>query len=175
MPDFQGDLDAVRTVMASPIDILNHNVETVPRLYKRVRPGAKYDRSLALLAAARSAREDCLTKAGMMLGLGETSAEIDRVFEDLRDVALRHPDAWPVSQAVAGASSGRAISTPPEEFTALRDGRSPLDSATSRRARWCAVRITLGRTFRKKLGKNDDFLRRGTLRLRGFWHTVRRV
>ena len=64
VPDFQGDLDAVRTVMASPIDILNHNVETVPRLYKRVRPGAKYDRSLALLAAARSARDDCLTKAG---------------------------------------------------------------------------------------------------------------
>ena len=120
VPDFQGDLDAVRTVMASPIDILNHNVETVPRLYKRVRPGAKYDRSLALLAAARSVREDCLTKAGMMLGLGETSAEIDRVFEDLRDARC---DILTLGQYLRPSPEHLPVERflPPEEFTALRD------------------------------------------------------
>jgi len=120
VPDFQGDLDAVRTVMASPIDILNHNVETVPRLYKRVRPGAKYDRSLALLAAARSAREDCLTKAGMMLGLGETSAEIDRVFEDLRDARC---DILTLGQYLRPSPEHLPVERflPPDEFTALRD------------------------------------------------------
>jgi lipoic acid synthetase len=86
VPDFQGDAAAVRTVVASPIDILNHNIETVPRLYKRVRPGARYDRSLTLLAEGRAARPDCLTKAGLMLGLGESRDEITRVFNDLRHV-----------------------------------------------------------------------------------------
>ena len=120
VPDFQGDLDAVRTVMASPIDILNHNVETVPRLYKRVRPGAKYDRSLALLAAARSARADCLTKAGMMLGLGETSAEIDRVFEDLRDARC---DILTLGQYLRPSPEHLPVERflPPDEFTALRE------------------------------------------------------
>jgi len=86
VPDFQGDIQAVHTVVAAPIDIFNHNIETVPRLYKRVRPGARYERSLGVLAGARRAREGCLTKAGMMLGLGETKDEIISVFSDLRAV-----------------------------------------------------------------------------------------
>src|SRR5262249_10832502 len=86
VPDFQGNAEAVRRVVGAPIDILNHNVETVPRLYKRVRPGAVYSRSLGVLAEGRQARPDCLTKAGMMLGLGETREEILNVFNDLRAV-----------------------------------------------------------------------------------------
>ncbi len=70
VPDFQGRLASVATVLDAPIDVFNHNTETVPRLYKSVRPGARYERSLAVLAAAR-ARRDVVTKTGLMLGLGE--------------------------------------------------------------------------------------------------------
>src|SRR5207237_1452372 len=67
-----------------PIDVFNHNLETVPRLYRRVRPGARYERSLDVLAAARAGREELITKAGLMLGLGEESEELLNVFADLR-------------------------------------------------------------------------------------------
>src|SRR5262245_13673017 len=69
VPDFRGDLDAVRAVITAPVAIFNHNVETVPRLYRRVRAGAKYERSLAVLETARDPEGRRLTKAGLMLGL----------------------------------------------------------------------------------------------------------
>ncbi len=87
VPDFQGRLASVATVIASPVSIFNHNVETVPRLYRRVRPGAKYERSLAVLDAARDPAGR-LTKAGLMLGLGEETGELVRVFSDLRAVGV---------------------------------------------------------------------------------------
>jgi lipoic acid synthetase len=119
VPDFQGDARAVRTVVGSPIDIFNHNVETVPRLYKRVRPGAGYERSLGVLAEARRAREHCLTKAGMMLGLGEERHEILRVFRDLRDVAC---DILTLGQYLRPSPAHLAIERYllPEEFADLR-------------------------------------------------------
>jgi lipoic acid synthetase len=83
-PDFQGRRDCVETVAASPIAIYNHNLETVPRLYKRARAGAKYQRSLDVLRFARAARADLLTKAGLMLGLGEEIDEVLAVLSDLR-------------------------------------------------------------------------------------------
>ncbi len=86
IPDFQGRAGTVETVVDSPIDILNHNLETVPRLYARVRPGARYERSLDVLARARTRRPDCLTKAGVMLGLGEETDEVRAVLTDLRAV-----------------------------------------------------------------------------------------
>jgi len=85
-PDFQGNEDAVATVARSPITIYNHNTETVPRLYKRVRPGAKYERSLRVLQKAKEVRPDLRTKTGLMLGLGETYEELLVVFGDLRAV-----------------------------------------------------------------------------------------
>jgi lipoic acid synthetase len=83
IPDFQGDPAAVETVADAPIDILNHNTETVPRLYKRVRPGAKYERSLDLLRHAKKHRPGLLTKSGLMLGLGEEREELLGVLVDL--------------------------------------------------------------------------------------------
>jgi lipoic acid synthetase len=119
IPDFQGDVAAVRTVVASPIDILNHNIETVPRLYKRVRPGARYERSLRVLADARAARSDCLTKAGMMLGLGETHAEITQVFGDLRRVGC---DILTLGQYLRPSAGHLAVEryVTPAEFGELR-------------------------------------------------------
>ena len=84
-PDFGGDTAAVERVAASGPHVFNHNLETVPRLYERVRPGADYGRSLAVLAAARRAGPGLRTKSGLMVGLGETRDEVAAVFRDLRE------------------------------------------------------------------------------------------
>jgi lipoic acid synthetase len=84
IPDFQGKWDALDTVMRAGPDILNHNVETVPRLYARVRPKAIYTQSLELLKRARDLAPRTPTKSGVMLGLGETHSELLGVLEDLR-------------------------------------------------------------------------------------------
>ncbi len=86
-PDFQGRRESVVTVASAPIEIYNHNLETVPRLYKRARAGAKYDRSLDVLRFARETRRDLLTKAGLMLGLGEEADEVRTVLMDLRSIS----------------------------------------------------------------------------------------
>jgi len=85
IPDFKGNRGAVETVVKSGIHILNHNVETVPRLYKKVRPGSVYQRSLDILKAAKEIREDVLTKSGLMLGVGETMDEVMDTLRDLRE------------------------------------------------------------------------------------------
>lgn len=84
-PDFRRKPDALAAVLAAGPDVYNHNLETVPRLYKRVRPGADYRHSLALLAAARRIRPGVFTKSGIMVGLGEERDEIRRVMDDLRE------------------------------------------------------------------------------------------
>lgn len=83
VPDFGGDAEALRTVLEAGPDILAHNVETVPRLYRDMRRGARYDRSLALLERAKVEREEVMTKSAMILGLGESREEILAVFKDL--------------------------------------------------------------------------------------------
>ena len=84
IPDFQGSREAVATVMEARPDVLNHNTETVPRLYRQVRLGARYERSLDVLAYARKMAPECPTKSGLMLGLGETPDEVLTVMRDLR-------------------------------------------------------------------------------------------
>ncbi len=86
IPDFQGAESSLRTVLDAGPDVLNHNTETVPRLYRRVRSGGKYQRTLELLDRSRRYRPDIATKTGIMVGLGEERQEILRVFEDLRQV-----------------------------------------------------------------------------------------
>ena len=84
VPDFQGSHAAMDIVMSEAPDVLNHNTETVPRLYRTVRLGARYERSLDMLAYARASRPDVPTKSGLMLGLGETMQEVVQVMRDLR-------------------------------------------------------------------------------------------
>jgi lipoic acid synthetase len=86
IPDFRGDWRALGTLMAARPDVLNHNIETVPRLYRRVRKGAVYERSLELLRRAREMAPDIPTKTGMMLGLGETREE---VLEAMQEIAAQ--------------------------------------------------------------------------------------
>ncbi len=83
IPDFRGNWDALERLMAARPDVLNHNMETVPRLYRRVRKGAVYERSLELLRRAREISPPTPTKTGMMLGLGETRDEVLRAMEEI--------------------------------------------------------------------------------------------
>lgn len=82
-PDFRGDKNCIKTVVLAKPDIYNHNLETVPRLYREVRPGAIYERSLELLQFVKKLAPDIITKSGIMLGLGETKEEIIQVMNDL--------------------------------------------------------------------------------------------
>jgi lipoic acid synthetase len=82
IPDFCGNWDALETVMQARPDVLNHNIETVPRLYLSVRPQGKYERSLELLTRAKA--EGLTTKSGLMLGLGERDEEVMQVLKDWR-------------------------------------------------------------------------------------------
>jgi lipoic acid synthetase len=85
IPDFQGSHEAMDIVMEAAPDVLNHNTETVPRLYRQVRLGARYERSLDILRYAKRVRPEIPSKSGLMLGLGETTGEVLQVMRDLRE------------------------------------------------------------------------------------------
>src|SRR5207245_8350488 len=89
-PDFQGDCNAVRTVVEARPDIFNHNTETVPRLYARIRPKAVYANSLALLRHVKALAPEMVTKSGLTVGLGETEDELLDVCRNMRpsDIGL---------------------------------------------------------------------------------------
>lgn len=84
-PDFCGDLEAVARVLDAEPHVFNHNMETVERLYPRVRPQARYQQSLDVLRFAKSYRPSALTKSGLMVGLSETAGEVETLLGDLRD------------------------------------------------------------------------------------------
>lgn len=83
-PDFRGKAGALEQVIAAGPDVFNHNLETVPRLYPAIRPGARYDHSLALLKKAKQLNPGVFTKSGIMVGLGETKGEVLALMDDLR-------------------------------------------------------------------------------------------
>jgi lipoic acid synthetase len=85
IPDFKGSVDALQIVMEARPEILNHNVETVPRLFKKVQPQDNYEWAAATLSNAKKLDADVLTKSGIMLGLGETIEEVKAVMRDQRD------------------------------------------------------------------------------------------
>ena len=86
VPDFQGNVDSIRAVLEARPEIYNHNTETVPRLYKRARPGGRYERVMKIFRDAKTIAPDIPTKTGIILGLGETTEEVVAVMRDLRDV-----------------------------------------------------------------------------------------
>jgi lipoic acid synthetase len=86
IPDLCGNWDALETILQAKPEVLNHNTETVPRLYRRVRPQGNYERSLELLRVTHEVAPWSYTKSGLMVGLGETDAEIRQVMQDLRSV-----------------------------------------------------------------------------------------
>lgn len=88
IPDFKGDEAALKLVMDAKPSILNHNTETVPRLYRTVRPQANYQRSLNVLRMAKTLDPQAVTKTGIMVGLGETKDEVVQVMKDLREIEV---------------------------------------------------------------------------------------
>jgi lipoic acid synthetase len=106
-------------VLAASPEVLNHNTETVPRLYRQVRLGARYERSLEILAYSKTARPDIPTKSGLMLGLGETTDEVRQVMRDLR---AHEADILTLGQYLRPSPKHLPILRfiPPEEFAELR-------------------------------------------------------
>jgi lipoyl synthase len=121
VPDFQGSHAAMDTVMAAAPDVLNHNTETVPRLYRQVRLGARYERSLDMLAYAKSSSPETPVKSGLMLGLGET---IDEVLAVMRDLRAHGVDILTLGQYLRPSPKHLPIVryVPPAEFDELRRG-----------------------------------------------------
>lgn len=119
VPDFQGSHEALDIVMDAAPDVLNHNTETVPRLYRQVRLGARYERSLDMLRHAKSRRPAIPVKSGLMLGLGET---IDEVIQVLRDLKAHGVDIVTLGQYLRPSAKHLPILryVSPEEFAHLR-------------------------------------------------------
>lgn len=121
IPDFKGSYEALLIVLEARPDILNHNVETVPRLYKAVRPGARYERSLELLARAKRYDPTMLTKSGLILGFGEEREELLQTMQDLRNVGC---DILTLGQYLRPTGLDRHLPVvryyTPEEFQELK-------------------------------------------------------
>jgi len=115
IPDFQGDPSSLAMVLDASPDVLNHNIETVPRLYSIVRPEADYRRSLQLLKRSKDCYPDILTKSGFMLGLGEKEEEVLRLMEDLKGAGC---DFLTIGQYLQPRSDRLPVIqyVPPEEF-----------------------------------------------------------
>jgi lipoic acid synthetase len=119
IPDFKGDEAALRTVVEARPDILNHNLETVPRLYRIARPGGRYDRALELLARAKRMDPRQVTKSGIMVGLGETWDEAVTALRDLRAVNV---DLVTIGQYLRPSPTHLPVARywTPDEFAELR-------------------------------------------------------
>jgi lipoic acid synthetase len=120
VPDFQGNEDSIRAVLEAGPDIYNHNTETVPRLYKRCRPGGRYERVMNIFRTAKRIAPHIPTKTGIILGMGETLEEVELVMRDLRDVDV---DILTLGQYLRPSQSHIPMDryVTPEEFRRLRD------------------------------------------------------
>jgi len=120
VPDFQGNEDSIRTVLEAGPDIYNHNTETVPRLYKRCRPGGRYERVMQIFRTAKRIAPNIPTKSGIILGMGETLEEVELVMRDLRDVDV---DILTLGQYLRPSENHHPIDryVTPEEFRRLRE------------------------------------------------------
>jgi len=120
IPDFQGIEEALQIVLDAGPDVLNHNTESVPRLYRAVRSGARYERTLKLLENAKKFSPGMVTKSGLMVGLGETMTELIDV---IRDLAERHVDILTVGQYLRPSRDHLPIARfyTPEEFAYLKE------------------------------------------------------
>ena len=109
IPDFQGLDEALKIVLDAQPDVLNHNTETVPRLYRAVRSGARYERTLRLLENAKKLSPATVTKSGVMVGLGETISRTGGSFPRSGFARRGHSYGRAISAAIAGSSAHRAF------------------------------------------------------------------
>jgi lipoic acid synthetase len=120
VPDFQGNEDSIRAVLDARPEIYNHNTETVPRLYKRCRPGGRYERVMNIFRFVKPYAPDIPTKTGMILGMGETNEEVVAVMRELRAVDV---DILTLGQYLRPSDAHIALDryVTPDEFRMLRD------------------------------------------------------
>ena len=120
VPDFQGNVDSIRTVLEARPDIYNHNTETVPRLYKKARPGGRYARVLEIFRVAKRLAPDIPTKTGIILGMGETNEELLATMRELRTVDV---DILTLGQYLRPSDAHIALDryVTPEEFRMFRE------------------------------------------------------
>jgi lipoic acid synthetase len=120
IPDFQGDWQSLKTVIDAGPDVINHNVETVPRLYSIVRSGALYERSVELLERVHADGGSIVTKSGLMVGVGETRTEVTAV---IRDMVRAHVALLTIGQYLRPTSNHHPVDRylPPHEFDELRN------------------------------------------------------
>ena len=141
IPDFRGEWPALETVLAARPDVLNHNMETVPRLYREVRKGAIYERSLELLRRAKEFSADIPTKTGMMLGLGETR---DEVISAMADLAEQKTDILTLGQYMQPDREHLPIVryVHPDEFAEYKHIGWQMGFSTWNPGRWYALPTT---------------------------------
>jgi lipoic acid synthetase len=120
IPDLQGNWDALQQIVEAEPDVLNHNIETIPRLYKTVRPQAVYERSLELIGRVKRFNKKMVTKSGIMLGLGETRQELLKTLDDLLG---SHCDILTLGQYLQPSKAHLAVEefVTPEEFSKLKE------------------------------------------------------
>jgi lipoyl synthase len=120
IPDLCGNWEALETILAASPEVINHNTETIPRLYRRVRPQGNYDRTLELLRRSRQLAPQVYTKSGIMVGLGETDAEVRQVMQELRSVDC---DILTIGQYLQPSQKHLAVQdfVTPEQFDAWRE------------------------------------------------------
>ncbi|HLO52099.1 MAG TPA: lipoyl synthase, partial [Kamptonema sp.] len=120
IPDLCGNWQALEAILEAQPDVLNHNTETVKRLYRQVRPQGKYERTMELLKRSRAIAPWVYTKSGIMVGLGETDAEVRETMQDLRSVDC---DILTIGQYLQPTQKHLNVETfvPPEQFAAWRE------------------------------------------------------
>lgn len=120
IPDLEGNWDALKVIVEAAPEVLNHNTETVQRLYRRARPYANYQQTLSLLKIGKKLNPDMLTKSGLMVGLGETIIELLETMQDIRDTGC---DILTIGQYLSPSSRHLPIQRyyTPEEFTELKE------------------------------------------------------
>jgi lipoic acid synthetase len=146
IPDLKGSRRDLLTILSAHVDVLNHNIETIPRLYKKVRPGAGYIRSLSIHRWAKEIDPDIITKSGIMVGLGETKDEVLQVMDDMRSCGI---DVMTIGQYLRPSERQlpvRAYITPDEfkeyEQEGLRRGFSFVESGPFVRSSYHAWKHT---------------------------------
>jgi len=120
IPDLMGRRDLLHRIISAQPDVISHNIETVPRLYRKIRPGSDYERSLSLIAGIKEINPEIVSKSGIMLGLGETYSEVLNVFQDL---IRANCEILTIGQYLAPSSRHHMTQryVPPEEFAKYRE------------------------------------------------------
>jgi lipoic acid synthetase len=163
IPDFNGSKEAIEKVARARPDVFGHNIETVPRLYPRVRPDADYRRSLALFTQTHEASPDIPLKSSLMLGLGESPGEVKKVMEDLMEAGCRILTLGQYLQPTAAHLPVERF-VPPEEFDRWRDAALEMGFVgvasgplvrSSYRAKELYLDVKAGLSFGRESGVSD--------------------